>query len=320
VTPLRKRLTFSVHHVDDWGPNDPDGFLQIDQSHTAKALSGASSVVEDTGDSLQLKDIAGKRIRTPRQDDFDHTGAHLPATGDDDRPRTIIDDLSGDSPAPLEELMRGVMMSAAGQDDKRFLPLSELETIVTRSNIYEELRRSGLTSDLGWITDQVWFRVNSSNGKTTTRRKLFAILCLLEKAEAIEAFINEGIFDSDLPFDFEHPRAYRRSSLPIRLFEDWKSYERDAFENYQGRFLAPYFKLSNDTITKIRDYDLHRCIVLPFIEYEIKGSPYHQLITGGFSVVRRVIIHSAHHDHFHPSVSRLHIRRLNFSLTSSALI
>jgi hypothetical protein len=150
---------------------------------------------------------------------FDHTGAHLPATDDNDRPTTILDELSGHSPATLHDLIRGAMLDASGQDNFRFLPVSKLDTIVTIPSIYAELRRSGVMSDLTWLSHQVWCRVDLSNGKTTTRHKLFAILCLMEKAEEIVSFITEGILDLHLPFEFEHPHAYRPICATLRELE-----------------------------------------------------------------------------------------------------
>lgn len=204
------------------------------------------------------------------------------------------------------------MESAAGPEQSLFLPLDELDSIVTIPNIFQELKRLGLTSNLESVSRQVWRCETLGNGHLTTRRKLFAILCLMEKAEEIERLIEEDIFDADLPFEFEQNQGFRRSGGLIKLFASWRLCDMDTFQAYQGRFMAPYFKLGNDSVTEFSEYKLHPCVVLPFVDQELKPSALGNLALdskiqreGGYSVVRRVRMHSAHHDHFRSSVSNL---------------
>lgn len=189
------------------------------------------------------------------------------------------------------------MRKAASSTYSEFLPLSDLEAIVTYRNIRRELERSGVTSDLDRIADKVWSTKRLSNG-TTTRRKIFAILCLMERAQNIQDFIHEDVFDSHLPFEFEHNqnRVLRnnKSPVPIQLFTRWQDNDRDSFRNYQGGFLAPYLKFA---AKKLKHYTLHHCIVLPFLERETKGNIPSDTVATYFSVVYRVEIHSAHHDY-----------------------
>jgi hypothetical protein len=206
-----------------------------------------------------------------------------------------------DLPASLNEFIRDVM---AGPKESPFLPLDQLDMLVTVPNIRRELQLSGSIVDLQATALQVWSCKTLDNGSLTTRRKLFIILCLMEKPGDIEVFIREDIFDADLPFEFDQNQAVGRSGHPIRLFATWRRCDVDSFKNYQGQVTAPYFKLSNDRDPHFREYKLHPCVQLPFVAHELKSSALDNSDLesairreGGYSVVRKVRMHSAHHDH-----------------------
>ncbi|CAN9309051.1 unnamed protein product [Alternaria alternata] len=216
---------------DDWHP-DRDNTLRVGSGHVYTSASGISSAVEDGGDSQQLDDIAEKRLSGKGSNDVDYAGARFPSENDIERPHSLPEDFDGDRPEPLGKLIRRHMLIAASSTKSQFLPLSDLEAIVTYRNIRRELERSGVTSDLDRIADQVWSTKKLSNG-TTTRRKIFAILCLMERAQNIQDFIYEDVFDSHLPFEFEHNqnRVLRnnKSPVPIELFIRWQDNDRDSF-------------------------------------------------------------------------------------------
>lgn len=287
---------------DAWHPT-LDNTLQIGSGSASRSVSGISSAVEDGGDSQQLYDIAEKRLSGKGPNDFDYAGTHFSKENDIERPDSIPDDFDDDPPEPLETLIRGYMLTAANSTQSQFLPLSELEAIITSPNIKRELKRSGLTSDLNKIADEVWSTKEISNGTKTTRRKIFAILCLIDKAKEIQYFIEEGIFDSHLPFHFEHNqeqvRCNGKSPKTIQLFTRWQVTHRDSFASYQGRFLAPYLKFMTEDL---RHYSLHHCVVLPFLE-KWQDDVLSDAVATWFSIVYRVEIHSAHHDYLSPLVS-----------------
>ncbi|KAH4177188.1 hypothetical protein HBI49_055760 [Parastagonospora nodorum] len=212
---------------------------------------------------------------------------------------------------PVEPLQTGIRtrtMLAAGSTRSLFLPLSELENLVNDRNVRQELKRSGLTEGLDKILLDVLRpqKPQTDTDITTTRRKIFAILCLMNRSKDIRAFIEEEIFDADLPFEFISGRRVLRSpkkgkpGVPIRLFMHsnvWDYLSLDLFEDYQNRFMAPYFKLMTQ---KIRPYIFHRCVVLPFLGIEAKNGAYSVEIETLFSAVSRVEIHPAHHDYQSP--------------------
>ncbi|KAF1850801.1 kinase-like protein, partial [Cucurbitaria berberidis CBS 394.84] len=201
---------------------------------------------------------------------------------------------------PLEVRIRDSLIASAGSHEK-FLPKCDLEEIITLENIKVELKRSRrVVSDIDFIAQQV---LEPPVDQVTSRRRIFAILCLLQKAPKIQAFIEEAIFDCDLPFDFG-TRGRSDSSEgfnpPPKLFKSWKPKNVDGFDQYQGQLLAPYFKLSNNNSFSFSEQKLHHSVVLPFVEYEVKDRILGKTIQGGFSEVRIVKIHRAHHDYLAP--------------------
>jgi hypothetical protein len=137
----------------------------------------------------------------------------------------------------------------------------------------------------------------------TNRRALFAILCLVDLALTIVEFIAEGIFDLDMPFTADSSGALRRNSScssPVGLFQDWSRRDRDLFSHYQGSVLVAYFEFSKGDSAKITQLRLSPTAILPFIEDE--AAPQETML-GGFSMVRKIRVHDAHHDLNQTSVS-----------------
>jgi hypothetical protein len=287
--------TYEVDHrtVGEWGTLLESISLQIISSQTARGERAITDIVDDVGDSLQLQDVAKRRFSGNEESAVDYVWTHLPLAENSELPNSISGALDDEPLDGLQLLIRGYMLAAAYSPTSFFLPLSELDDLISIPNIQKELRRSGLTSDVEQIARQVWSPHKLPTGKFTTRRRIFAILCLIDKATRIREFITEDIYDSDLPFEFEPTRVLRRSGALIKHFMQWEIHCRDIFHDYQGRFLAPYFKF---TAPKFREYQLHRCVVLPFMEYEV-GDKRLSPSLAHYSAVRRVAIHLAHHDY-----------------------
>ncbi|KAH4034910.1 hypothetical protein HBI56_030280 [Parastagonospora nodorum] len=297
-----------LHPANDWHPlnNDTE---QFELGYTALSASGISSAaIEDGGDTQQLHDAAERLFSGEDYNNLEHAGAHFPKDDDIERPELIPDDFDKPLPDALQTSLRHCTVVAAGPTQPLFLPLSELENLVTERNVRQELKRSGLTGGLDKILLDVLRpqKPQTDTDITTTRRKIFAILCLMDRSKDIRAFIEEEIFDADLPFEFKSGRRVLRSlkkgqpGVAIRLFTHsniWDYPSLDLFEDYQKRFMAPYFKLKT---RKLRPYILHRCVILPFLGIEAKNGAYSVEIETLYSVVSRVEIHPAHHDYQSP--------------------
>jgi hypothetical protein len=209
--------------------------------------------------------------------------------------------------------IRADLIRSAVREGKDFLPINALDRIVTRKRVRQELANVGRAlspEQLDKLTDHIWEikspSLSKSSSKKTTRRKIFAVLALMQKVGHIGDFIKEGIYDSDLPFTLSEgshkglrqlARKGEDGTLhPIQLFAKWQIFEQEYFDTFQWQVLAPKFFLSTTKDSKVLHYNLEMRTIMPFIEdEEVKH-------VGGFADVWRVKIHPAHHNHCDDSV------------------
>jgi hypothetical protein len=219
----------------------------------------------------------------------------------------------------LGSKIRVAMEHSTLNKDRRFMPLNDLDKIITKDNARHELALHSEipVESLDMVRDEICNITSPSADPTkrTTRRKIFAILVLIDRVPSILDFIKEGIYDSDLPFilkDGPKPgthrlyRKVRKTLQPIPIFRNWKHVFLEAFDNNQWRFLAPNFSLSGGKQTKVCHYELEDRIILPWIE----DMEYKVIAAGGYGEVWRVKIHPAHHDGCEPGVSFTFVHRV----------
>ncbi|KAF2823104.1 kinase-like protein, partial [Ophiobolus disseminans] len=282
------------HGTDDWNP----AFVALNvPSH--QVSKSASSVVRDAGYSFESSESALER--PPEQEQA------LKGLGTQFDPQTsgldhsIWGDAAYQKTHFLETWLRSKIVPSAERRDLPFLPIDQLELIMTYKNISRELQQAGLHEDIKATTTLLCQRRKKS------RQRIFAILCMLQLPAQIVDFIRAGIFDEDLPFTFKNSLVYRERTsetkkveTPLSLFEApcWKPHVRESFERYQAQVSAPIFKLSWTKGEKVLHFLLKDQLVLPFMpvkdtsgdgELEIFLRHY-----GGTSTVRKVKIHPAH--------------------------
>jgi serine/threonine protein kinase len=313
---------------NDFHPNDPDGIdsklLQV--LHKRNSSSGVSSLILDNGDGQQLSDKAEERegvLFAPSSELF-QTGAQF-SPGSSRSIRSKISDFSDaedhDAPplqqphveAPTRDLHRTLQEAISEarlesiEKDGRFLPLDSLGSLVTLKSIEEELRQYNLADDLRTIAkDVLRIKPGTQSNDPTTRRKIFAILVMMRRSGAIVDVIKEKIWDDALPFrigkssqqDVHRKAQDGTTPEPIAFFRKWKIDERETFDNYQWQMTAPYFRLGFRPRKKVHHYDLEPRAVLPFVEETPKDDSLNHSVdfSGGTSTVRKLKIHSAHHD------------------------
>ncbi|CZR52313.1 uncharacterized protein PAC_02190 [Phialocephala subalpina] len=206
----------------------------------------------------------------------------------------------------LGESIRAACEVSRTRDKGKFLPNDALESIVTRERVREELsnHKLGQPAHLEYLADEIW-DVTISQGKETTRRRIFAILGLIEKCGDIVDFIQNDLYDKDLPFilsDEAHPgrpqlcrKRKNGTTEPIQFLNKWRIPVRESFDNNQWQLLAPYFTLLTESNRTVSHYPLADRIILPLIESdEVKQGPGHA--EGGYGDVWRVKIHPFHHN------------------------
>ncbi|XPS91805.1 hypothetical protein M3J09_001214, partial [Ascochyta lentis] len=214
-----------------------------------------------------------------------------------------VDEDTARSSQTLEEALFNNMIRSAEVNDARFLPKDRLKRLVTIEAVKRELELHTPSSNNMEIARVI------CDGRSP-RRKIFAILCTISKVMEIRSFIQNNISDVDLPLVFgSHPdkkvflRHNRGSKskpqVPLALFASWKNNDRDSFKTTQWQFLAPYFSLRFNRTQPSRHWKLETSRILPFIE---DAPPYMgvefptEFREGGFSFVRKIKIHPAHHN------------------------
>jgi hypothetical protein len=206
----------------------------------------------------------------------------------------------------LEYDLRAGFQASEEQEKGKFLPLDQLDKIVTADRVKRELQKCNIVPprELDYYTGQIWGITKSPN--PTSRRKIFAILVLIQKVASILDFIKHGLYDKHLPFILTEGPGPGHSQLsrkrnggaiePIPFCQDpnvWPTYLLECFQNYQWQLLAPYFELSAKSQPKVLHYNLEANSILPFTEVDKENTSAHR---GGFGDVWRVKIHPAHHN------------------------
>lgn len=211
----------------------------------------------------------------------------------------------------LGDELREAYCDTEGKQHNEFLPIDALDRIVTENRVREEIRRfsKGPHDGLDRGVQDV-LGASTSSGQTTSRKKIFAVLALVDKLEAIWDFVTEGIYDIHLPFEKERaqsPDGARKGPLElsrktgtdgstrirIKAFQTWNGAEVTNFERTQWNVYIPIFFLNTPKEPKVLHYPLQESIILPFIEDdEVKQSSK----MGGFAEVWRVKFHPSHHN------------------------
>ncbi|PTD10171.1 hypothetical protein FCULG_00007544 [Fusarium culmorum] len=144
--------------------------------------------------------------------------------------------------------------------------------------------------------------MTSSQPHLRSRKEIFAILSLIDKVSTIESFIQDGLFDHDLPFRYlrqtdsfdgnTRPWVMKtcdlhRESREIPFFRKWSNKEAESFEGRQWKVHIPVFTGIPETTDKPTHYVLAKKANLPYISTTEVGR-------GGFGAVDRVEIHASH--------------------------
>ncbi|KAJ4351965.1 uncharacterized protein N0V89_007310 [Didymosphaeria variabile] len=191
--------------------------------------------------------------------------------------------------SPLESELRSALRKYKGEDKHEFLPIDAFDRIIQVENIKKELCRWNKHHDAVTMADSVMgSNLPDQNRDGQTKRKIFAILGLMEKARKIEQFVKLEICDHQLPFKFQKGTSGRfviedryGHGLPLEMFK--KQSLCESFRDHQWEVLAPSFELSLDSTQKIQHLDFNLYERLPFMESEhmYEGEP--ELAQGGYA-------------------------------------
>jgi hypothetical protein len=174
-------------------------------------------------------------------------------------------------------LHQSMIISAYGEK-RKFLPRDKLEEIVTPQNVRLELEREGLVNEK---VDQLVHAVFTAPG----RRKLFAILAMIEQTKEIELLVGLELWDKSLPFQLQSTKNDNADQLI-----PWSPFIMECFESRQWAVLPPVFYFEKGKMGQ--HYVFQDATILPFCEFSTRSA--HTVIQGGFGSVTQVEIHPAH--------------------------
>jgi len=131
---------------------------------------------------------------------------------------------------------------------------------------------------------------------------------LVDKVDTISDFINEGIYDSDLPFilgkDEREGDSIRTLSRmvegkkqTIELFLRWRDVDMESFHHQQWKVNIPVFHVDEKRNSKEPLHTLSDRAILPFLDVVKAGRGYS-------GAVHKVEIHPRHHNQPCEPVSR----------------
>lgn len=318
LSPVQKQGTelASNSQVDDLGngkhleqqedsEDSITGATTPSQASVELLVSKAGGKFRQEGDSESMLGNQDANVESqPSSTGYDESllGSVIPETQD-----TTLTECS----ESLGDELRDAYCDTESKQRSEFLPIDALDKIVTEDRVREEIGKfSEIPSD--GLDRHVQHVLGASTvpGQTTSRKKIFAILALIDKLEAIWDFVSEGIYDVHLPFEKEKaqsPDGSRKGRLelsrksdtsgstrvPIRAFHGWSGAEVTSFERTQWDVHVPIFFLNTKKDPRVRHYPLQESIVLPFVEDdEVKQGGK----MGGFADVWRVKFHPSHHN------------------------
>ncbi|KAI0117915.1 kinase-like protein [Nemania sp. FL0031] len=215
---------------------------------------------------------------------------------------------SGDVHSEMAQALRDKFITSA--DEKKFLPLDQLEAIVNEHSVQNLLSKvfpSGAPSARDICPHQD--SQDCDGIQHTSRRKIFATLVIISRVELISDFIKENIRDADLPLQ---QRKFANETFLVARGVESEPHSEYALRHGRGRWTyndipifcdqqwaisAPYFSMAEDSGEKVHFYSLSSYDILPFVKpgTDDSGNPAY-LNQGFYSTVRRVKIHRAHHN------------------------
>ncbi|KAI0428344.1 kinase-like protein [Xylaria sp. FL1042] len=191
-------------------------------------------------------------------------------------------------------------ISCDNYEDEKFVRNDELDKLFTRDTISNVISSMAdrpaceLGSELTAIVDQIAPR--NQTIRHDSRKRILGILIMAGIPDLIIDFIEAGVWDRHLPFQFRN----HSSGMQLEYSEadgslvtcPFPSFDNDfsrshIFDSCQWEFIAPVFKFAKGTI---HHHSIRHKVPLPFIEQI--PTP----MVGGNSQVSQVVIHHGHHD------------------------
>ncbi|WAO87710.1 Protein kinase domain-containing protein [Fusarium falciforme] len=198
-------------------------------------------------------------------------------------------------------------------DAREYLPIDQLCKILSPSVVHNLLLQHFGNDKVLEYEREILGNQDETPVSPPRRRRILAILVLIDQVNRLPKFIKHGVDDTALPFHFNHIKPARRvtvSYMPhspdeprqkkdrtcqnphrqnepvLKKFDMWPCRIAKEFTLWQSIIHVPFLQFPGD---KIYFYDLYQDSTLPFDRYELQS-------TGGYGSVRKVTIHPSHYN------------------------
>ncbi|KXH67560.1 serine/threonine protein kinase [Colletotrichum salicis] len=185
------------------------------------------------------------------------------------------DDTSDDADVQTTSDAMFAASITSASEDKGFLPFDALRRIVTPSAVQRLLGHAFPHFKPKVINS--W--VSKISGKPDEvkaqpqRRKIFAILILMEQVKLIEDFIKHNVDDSSLPLEIKRNTRHKpviqlqkKDGSVLNCLNHWRTKHINNFVQCQETICTPFFKLPGNDV---HYYEITSKTVLPFQEYDL---------------------------------------------------
>ncbi|OTB02599.1 hypothetical protein M426DRAFT_322521 [Hypoxylon sp. CI-4A] len=304
----------------------PQGVGNATNSRTINTAKKSNDTAKVDSEESRLR-----RPINPLQANSTNITTSQPAEGSGKGPMTSPSPSKNHPPiqSPLFTKLTMAMRRALDLRSRSFLPQDQLDALTPRS-VKEELKRAMPTlpeptldeytaniftnnaTTQAWSEQSELVHVGQSGNQYFHKKKsglpaakkfrllrTFTILILIDKVQHISSFIVGGFTDSLLPLNlayFSAKKVYRHIfpsliALLEQCFENWPMSNIEAFVETQWLAISPFLNRSKGDVSL---YNFNAHAVLPI--YIDNTIPKPHVKMGGYSIVRKVKIHTWHHD------------------------
>ena len=159
--------------------------------------------------------------------------------------------------------------------EEQFIPAGDIHAVLTAGSVKQELQRYKMERLLPEVFTQA--------------KRLFAILLVIGRLDALRRMVKAGLSDADLPLTMY---GYLEKNQPhsdfFSSFVEWNIKAHERFVGTQWTFLAPIFK--DGEHQKLDD-----SARLPFTNTKLLGN-------GSYGEISRITIHGDHYEFQMPKV------------------
>jgi hypothetical protein len=239
-----------------WRGNNELLGIPADSKPAVQSFSQASSVTVVTEGGMTTCDDGGHDFEGLFLKNNPHRIPHRSYASSQTVLERVRKDLNAD----------GTKIRSAAGSRPFFIPCTSLYSIMSQETVGLLLQETYPNEDLGETTKEV---VAPLLAGARSFRRAFAILILINKQADLRWFVEKGIDDSQLPFDFDEMNHPSAEFMELRVNSAWETEDFRRFCHTRLEVSPVFFSVSGPSNKeKIVHYQCRLGEVLPFVEHE----------------------------------------------------